>query len=121
MSKLSLFSSPFKRSTFGINTVTTTVIVPATAGAVVRVYRLVMSVDAANTVDVQDTSGVSLIGGPWAWGAGIAPHDFFHFSGPPWFTTGVGLGLQFVTSTTANVRGVIDYLQQSEPTYPAGV
>lgn len=101
--------APFVRVQPNITTATTTILVAASAGKTVKIYRVFLNIDATQTIDIQDTAGTTLVGGALAYAAngGIV----FDFLGEPWFVTTSGLGFQFVTSTTGKVRGFIDYVQ----------
>lgn len=102
-------SIQFARVQPNISTITTTVVISAVAAKTVSIYRMFLNFDATQTVDIQDTAGAVLTGGPLSFGAnGSLLFDFF---GEPWFVPTVGLGLQFVSSTTGKIRGFIDYLQ----------
>jgi hypothetical protein len=123
VSKIEYFRNPFKRALANVVAPGTNVLVPALAGTDVQVYSMNMSCGGSGggTIDIQDTGGVSLIGGPMAFTSG-GPQLTLRFCGPGWIYTGNGLGLQIVTTGgTATFNGWLDYLQQIVPAFPAGV
>lgn len=93
----------------------TTVVVPPTSGKSVWIARLFRNPAGNGTVDYQDTSGASLVGGPLAIGTNeptqwldCAKETFDRQC--PLFVTGVGLGFQIVTTSTLTIAGFVDYL-----------
>jgi len=102
-------TNPFTRATINITSATTTTIVSLTAAQTVKVYRMFLNFDAAQTVDIQDTDGTSLVGGALSFGANTGV--VWGLEGELHFVTASGKGLQFVTTTTGKVRGYIDYIK----------
>lgn len=102
-------TSRFPRFKLNVSTGTTTVIVAGAALMTAKIYRMLVNVAAAQTMDIQGTGGVSLCGGPltFAAGGGLV----LDFLGEPWFESPVGEGLQIVTTTTGAMRGVVDYVR----------
>jgi hypothetical protein len=92
----------------------TTVLVPAQAGKAVRVGRLYVNGSGPGTVDFQDTTGATLVGGalpvsnttPAVYIDGLMP-ELQHQV--PLFLTPVGTGLQLVTTGAININGFVDY------------
>lgn len=97
--------NPFTRVLLNINTAVTTVSVAAVASQTVKVYRIFLNMESGQTVDFQDTSNVTLSGGP------ITNGIVLDYVNNLWFVTDSGKGFQLVTTTTGRVTGFIDYLQ----------
>ncbi|MBS0176737.1 MAG: hypothetical protein JSR64_22160 [Nitrospira sp.] len=101
-------SNPFTRTTINITTATTTAVVSATAAQITRVYRVFLNFGGSQTLDIQ-TASTSLVGGPLSFqtGSGLV----LDFMGEVWVLTNANEALNFVTTTTAPVRGFIDYFK----------
>ena len=105
----------WSRRTLSISTAGTTVVIPALAGRIPKIVRYSLDASGNNnaTVDVQDTSGTSLTGGPISLSTGIsaaAYADQEDAKANPLYSANPGLGIQFVVAgTTAAITGWIDY------------
>ena len=105
----------WSRRTLSISTAGTTVVIPALAGRTPKIVRYSLDASGNNnaTLDVQDTSGASLTGGPISLSTGIsaaAYADQEDAKANPLYSANPGLGIQFVTAgTTAAITGWIDY------------
>ena len=99
----------FLESSFSINSATTTAVIAARIGFITRVYKMFLTVGAAQTVDIKDGS-TSLSGGP----LGFASSGVFnlHFDQTPWFTTTANSALNLTTTTTGVTVGRLYYTQQ---------
>lgn len=86
-------------------------IVAAVAGVRSNLYRLILTVPAAVTVTLQDTSGAAL-SQPFAFGTsgGSITLDV-PINGDPWWTAPLGRGLQFNASAAVQVSADVWYLQ----------
>lgn len=99
------------RQTVNITTATTTAIVTATASQAVRVYKMVLNVAAAQTLNIISSGGTSLVGAAMSFGAngGLV----LDFDGEPWYVSVTGEGLSFVTTTTGAVTGTVYYRKEA--------
>ena len=93
----------------------TTVLVPASPGKSVRVLRLYANGSGPGTLDCQDTSGATLVGGALpvsnttpALFIDCVMEEMTHQM--PLFVTSPGLGFQIVTTGAITINGFIDYL-----------
>jgi hypothetical protein len=109
LQSLTTAQDPFTKATLNITTATTTHVVTGTAAQTVRVYRMVLTCAAAQTIDIQSSGGTSLTGGPLTCAAsgGIV----VDFSGPPWWTSVSAEGIDFVTTTTGAIHGTVYYIK----------
>ena len=91
-----------------IASATTTILVAAASGRIVKVYRLIVFANGANTLTWQD-SGAAVLYPAMAFAAnsGLVLDEY----GYPWMTTPAGLGLSLVTSAAAQVSGRVYYSQ----------
>lgn len=106
--ELQLNTGVFLEASINISSATTTAVIAARAGYVTRVYKMIMTVGAAQTVDIKDGS-TSLTGGPLGFASsGIVN---LHMDQTPWFTTTAGTALNFTTTTTGQTSGRIYYTQ----------
>ena len=93
---------------FTISSATTTAVIAARIGYITRVYKIFMTVGAAQTVDVKDDT-TSLSGGAMGFassGVLVLPLDQM-----PWFTTTSSKALNLTTSTSAVTVGRLYYTQ----------
>lgn len=96
-------------ATVNISTGTTTAIVAGMALQTIKVYRLVLSFAASQTLNIISSGGASLSGAALAFGAnGGMVLDFDSF---PYYTTAAGEGLSFTTTTTGVVAGTVYYVK----------
>lgn len=102
----------FGEAAVNINTATTTAVIAARQGAIIRVYRLLLSAGAAQTLDIKDGT-VSLTGGALTFAAG--GFMCLDLDGVPWFSGTVSTALNFVTTTTGQLSGRLYYVQQIVP------
>lgn len=91
-----------------INTATTTAIVGATAAQTTRVHRMRLNVAGAQSITVQ--SGATVLEVLNFTAAGFMVYDF---SSRPWYTTAANQALNFVSTTTAQVNGVVEYIKSA--------
>lgn len=83
------------------------ILVAAVTAKIIRVYRMVLTTDAATSLTFQsDATGLS---GPIPLlaGGGVA----LDLGAEPWFVTVTGQGFKMNTSNSANIGGVIYYTQ----------
>lgn len=100
---MSLRTALATRHAFGSTATATTVIVPATAGKLVTIYRMILTVGSpAVTVTLQDTSGAAL-SQPFAFSAGAWLICDLSYDGEPWWQTTLGLGFQIAQSGTTTI------------------
>ena len=109
----------WSRVTVNLNAAGTTVLVPAIAGQSVKVVRYLLDPGGSGnaSVDLQNTDGTTLVGGPLSLNTG---NTFTYNYGSsaealanPIFQTKPGMGLQIVlTGASATMTGVIDYQQE---------
>jgi len=103
------------RRTLTINAAGTTVVIPALTGRQAKIVRYAFDASGNNnaTLDVQDTSGASLTGGPISLSTGISAASYADIEDAklnPLYLAPPGLGIQFVVAgTTAAITGWIDY------------
>lgn len=102
-------SDPFTKVTVNISTATTTAVVAGTAAQTVRVYKIMLNVANAQTLNITSSGGTSLSGAAMTFGAGGGL--VLDFDGAPWFTTVSAEGLSFVTTTTGVITGVVYYIK----------
>lgn len=95
------------RATIDRASATTGDLVAASAGRIVRVHRILLSVGGANNLTFL-SAAASLHGGVLTYPA--ADNLFLPFSPYPHFSTVAGEALRLTTSTNAQVSGFIDYL-----------
>lgn len=96
--------SDLSAAVVNISSATTTAIVAAVAGQTTRVHRLRLNVGAAQQITVKDGSTTLEVLNFTA--AGFLTYDV---SSRPWYTTSVNSALNFTTSTTGQVNGVVEY------------
>lgn len=97
------------RATVSISTATTTSIVGATASQTTRVHRIALTIaaGAAQTVTFQSAStSLGAFDIPDTGGSIV-----FDFSPYWWFKTATNEAFQITTSSTAAVKGIIDYVK----------
>lgn len=99
-------STLLSAATVNISTATTTELVAATASQIIRVYRMVLVIGAADNLTFKSAS-TSLQGGALVFPAGGA--ITLDYTGDPWFTCTVSEALNLTTTTTAQVSGVVYY------------
>jgi hypothetical protein len=103
-----LSASDLSPAVVSINTVATTPIVTAAAAQTTRVHRVRLNVAGAQQITVQ--SGGATLEVLNFTGSGFMVYDF---SSRPWYVTAVNTALNFVTSTTAQVNGVVEYVRSA--------
>lgn len=90
----------------------TVAIQAALAGKCVRLQRIFLVASGALTVDIQDTSGASLVGGPLTMATGtqinLTYEDIEDARNNPLFITKQGLGAQLVFSA-GTCNGFVDF------------
>lgn len=98
---------PFKLSEVGVNiaTGTTTAVVAAVAGKIIRVYKVLLVAAAAQTLNIED--GATPLTNVMTFATGIPL--VLEFDQAPWFTTTAGNALNFVTTTTGQLSGRVYY------------
>jgi len=106
--ELQLNTGVFLEAAISINSATTTAVIAARPGYVTRVYKMVMTVGAAQTVDIKDGT-TSLTGLPLGFASSGVLN--LHMDQTPWFTTTAGAALNFTTTTTGVTAGRIYYTQ----------
>jgi hypothetical protein len=89
----------------------TLAVVAAVANQRVGIYKIVLVVATAITLTFQDTAGGAL-SAPYVFGAngGSITLDT-QMNGDPWYQSGVGLGIQLLTSVAVQVSADIYFLQ----------
>lgn len=91
-------------------------VVPAVSAESVNLYRMLLTVTAAVSVTIQDTSGNNLsevFTFPTNGGAIVLDTQI---NGDPWFSSAVGLGMQLFVSAAVEVNADIWYLQATAVT-----
>lgn len=101
-----LLTSDMTLGVLNIATATTTAVCAAVASQTSRVHRLRIAADAAQQITVQDGVGAVLEIINFT-AAGVRIYDF---SSRPWYKTSTNTALNFVTTTTGQVRGVIEFI-----------
>lgn len=99
------------KATVNISTATTTTVVSLTASNTIRVYKMLLNFSAAQTLNIISSGGTSLCGAPMTFGVGGGM--VLDMDGDAWFTTVAGESLQFVTTTTGVVTGVVYYVKST--------
>lgn len=100
----------YPRKTFNISSATTTTLVSAVAGKIVKGFRFFASANGAQTIDLQDSAGNTLLGGPLGFVAGS--NLYMDDDGTsPLFQAITGNGIQVVTTTSGAIVGFIDFIQ----------
>lgn len=103
-----LTTSDLTSAVVDISTATTTAIVSATASQTTRVYRMRLNVAAAQAITVKDgTTALEVLN---FVGAGFLVYDF---SSRPWYKTTANTALNFTTTTTGQVNGVVEYIKSA--------
>lgn len=100
-----LTSSDLTAAVLNISAAATTAIVAAAAGQTTRVHRVRINVEAAQKITVKNGAAVlETINFP---SAGTV---FYDFSSRSWWKTSVNTALNFTTTTTGQVNGVVEYI-----------
>lgn len=90
-----------------ISSATTTAIVSATASQTTRVHRMKLRVAGAQVLTIKDgTTNLEVFTFPAAGGNFI-----LDFSSRPWYSTTAATALNFTTTTTATVEGLVEYVK----------
>jgi hypothetical protein len=89
---------------------TTTVVIAAVAQKRAGIYRMILTVAGAQTIVIQDTAS-TVLSQTFQFGAngGSITLDI-PINGDPWWNSGIGLGIQFVTSTAAQTSADVWYM-----------
>lgn len=100
-----LATSDLSAAVVNISSATTTPIVAAVASQTTRVHRMRLNVAAAQSITVKDGSTTLEVINFTA--AGFLTYDF---SSRPWYKTTANTALNFTTTTTGQVNGVVEYV-----------
>lgn len=103
-----LSTNDLTAAVINISTATTTAIVSATASQTTRVHRVRLNVAGAQQITVQSASTTREVLNFTA--SGMLVYDF---DSRPWYTTATNEALNFVTTTTAQVNGVVEYIKSA--------
>lgn len=108
---LNAAGDPYTQATLNITSATTTTVVSGTAAQTVRIYAIVLTCAAAQTIDIQSTGGTSRTGGALTCSSGgSVVLDPFPTGSARW-TSVSGEGIQFVTSTSGTIHGTVWYIK----------
>jgi hypothetical protein len=98
-------TSDLTNAVLNIASATTTAVVAAVIGQTTRVHRMRINVGAANILTIQQGSTTLEVLNFTA--AGFLVYDF---SERPWYATAANAAFNIVTSTSAQVNGVVEYV-----------
>lgn len=92
-----------------ITTATTTELVALTASQFIRVYKVMLNIAAAQTIDFR-SNGVTLNGAPMSFAAN--GNLVLDFDGEPWFVSTISQNFAITSSTTGAITGVVYYRKE---------
>lgn len=108
---LNAAGDPYTQATLNITSATTTSVVSGTAAQTVRIYAIVLTCAAAQTIDIQSSGGTSRTGGALTCASSGSIVLDPMVTGSAWYTSVTGEGIQFVTSTSGTIHGTVWYIK----------